>query len=124
MEWYRVQAQHVLRKRLDVCFAKLKFLNLAYPEWTIGQMETRWGSCTPEGKILLNLKLIQVPKGYIDIEKSTDNSGNHQTALSQLTGQPITNVLDIILRSLACPISGAGGERREKLFSAVMAMAH
>jgi len=35
------------------------------------------------------------------IEKSTDTSGNHQAALSQLTGQPITNVLDIVLRSLA-----------------------
>ena len=29
-------------------------------------MAKRWGSCTPEGKILLNLKLIQVPKGLID----------------------------------------------------------
>ncbi len=65
-EWYRRQAHRVFQERLDVCLAKLKFLNLAYPEWTIRQMETRWGSCTPEGKILLNLKLIQVPKIYID----------------------------------------------------------
>ena len=65
-EWYRVQARRVFQERLDVCLAKLKFLNLDYPEWTIRQMETRWGSCTPEGKILLNLKLIQVPKVYID----------------------------------------------------------
>jgi predicted metal-dependent hydrolase len=65
-EWYRRQARRVFQERLDVCFAKLKFLNLDYPEWTIRQMETRWGSCTPAGKILLNLKLIQVPKVYID----------------------------------------------------------
>jgi predicted metal-dependent hydrolase len=32
----------------------------------IRHMAKRWGSCTPEGKILLNLKLIQVPKGLID----------------------------------------------------------
>lgn len=65
-EWYRVQARRVFQERLDVCFAKLKFLNLDYPKWTIRQMETRWGSCTPEGRILLNLKLIQLSKVYID----------------------------------------------------------
>jgi predicted metal-dependent hydrolase len=64
--WYRHQARRVFQERLDVCFTKLKFLKLDYPEWTIRQMESRWGSCTPEGKILLNLKLIQVSKVYID----------------------------------------------------------
>ena len=39
---------------------------LAYPPFEIRQMAKRWGSCTPEGKILLNLKLIQVPKHLID----------------------------------------------------------
>jgi predicted metal-dependent hydrolase len=65
-EWYRRQAWRVFQERLETCFAKVRFLNLAYPEMTIRQMETRWGSCTPEGKIILNLKLIQVPKVYID----------------------------------------------------------
>ena len=66
IEWYRRQAQRVFQERLEACFAKVRFLNLDYPELTIRQMETRWGSCTPEGKIILNLKLIQVPKVYID----------------------------------------------------------
>ena len=64
--WYRQQARRVFKERLDVCFAKVRFLNLDYPEVQIRQMETRWGSCTPKGKIILNLKLIQVPKPYID----------------------------------------------------------
>jgi hypothetical protein len=29
-------------------------------------MQKRWGSCSPKGHINLNLKLIQVPKTYID----------------------------------------------------------
>jgi predicted metal-dependent hydrolase len=65
-DWYRRQAQRVFAERLDTCFARVRFLDLAYPELTIRQMEKRWGSCTPEGKITLNLKLIQVPKEYID----------------------------------------------------------
>ena len=66
MAWYRCQARRIFQERLDLCLAKVRFLNLNYPELTIRQMQTRWGSCTPEGKIILNLKLIQVPKAYID----------------------------------------------------------
>lgn len=71
-EWYRVQARRVFKAQLDICFAKgrshweRRFLDLPYPDLTIRQMKSRWGSCTPDGKILLNLKLIQVPKMYID----------------------------------------------------------
>ena len=36
------------------------------PQPATHQIETRWGSCTPEGKIIVNLKLIQAPKLYID----------------------------------------------------------
>lgn len=43
-----------------------RFLKLDYPDMEIRRMETRWGSCTPDGKILLNLKLMQVPKRYLD----------------------------------------------------------
>lgn len=66
LDWYRQQAERVFRERLDACLTKLRFLQLAKPELEIRQMETRWGSCTPEGKILLNLRLMQVPKEYID----------------------------------------------------------
>jgi len=65
-EWYRLQARRVFKERLDICFAKVGFLKLDYPAYDIRLMEKRWGSCTPAGKILLNLKLIQVPKEYID----------------------------------------------------------
>lgn len=65
-DWYRQQAERVFRERLAACLTKLRFLQLAEPELEIRQMTARWGSCTPEGKILLNLRLMQVPKEYID----------------------------------------------------------
>ena len=65
-DWYRRQARRVFKEQLDRCLERTRFLKLDYPEMEIRRMETRWGSCTPEGKILLNLKLIQVPKQYID----------------------------------------------------------
>jgi predicted metal-dependent hydrolase len=32
----------------------------------IQEMENRWGSCTPNGKIILNTTLIQAPKPCIE----------------------------------------------------------
>lgn len=65
-EWYRRQARRVFQERLEACLTKVRFLNLAEPELVIRHMQARWGSCTPEGKIILNLKLIQVSKIYLD----------------------------------------------------------
>ena len=65
-EWYHRQARRIFKERLDICFERMRFLKLDYPEMEIRRMATRWGSCTPEGKILLNLALIQAPKSYID----------------------------------------------------------
>jgi predicted metal-dependent hydrolase len=64
--WYRHQAQRVFQGRLAVCLAKLHFLKLDPPAFEIRPMQARWGSCTSAGKIILNLKLIQVPKLYLD----------------------------------------------------------
>jgi predicted metal-dependent hydrolase len=65
-DWYRGHAQRIFQERLDACFPRVAKYGLAYPSFEIRQMAKRWGSCTPEGKILLNLKLIQVPKSLID----------------------------------------------------------
>jgi hypothetical protein len=65
-EWYRGHAQHVFTERLAACFPRVAKYGLAYPELEIRQMEKRWGSCTAEGKVLLNLRLIQAPKKLID----------------------------------------------------------
>jgi predicted metal-dependent hydrolase len=38
--------------------------NISVP--SIRQMPTRWGSCTPKGKVILNPKLFKAPKGSVE----------------------------------------------------------
>lgn len=64
--WYQNQARFVFKERLDICFPRVQHLNVGYPELSIRDMRLRWGSCSPNGVISLNIKLIQVPKPYID----------------------------------------------------------
>lgn len=65
-EWYRRRALALFAERLALCHAKAGWLDLPYPGLRIRAMEKRWGSCTPQGVLLLNLKLIQAPKYCID----------------------------------------------------------
>lgn len=66
-DWYRTQAKRILPERLENWYPRLeKHGTQALPELKIRVMENRWGSCTPSGVITLNLKLMQVPKPYID----------------------------------------------------------
>lgn len=59
--------------------AKIKFQSIAQPiidrfkiyevepsSIVLREMPTRWGSCTPKGKIILNPELIKAPKGCIE----------------------------------------------------------
>ena len=65
-KWYRSRARVVFEERLDKCHAQVASLGIPYPELVIRDMKSRWGSCTAAGRVLLNLKLIQVPKDLID----------------------------------------------------------
>jgi len=65
-EWYRKHAQRIFAERLDACYPRVEKFGVPYPIFEIRQMEKRWGSCTVEGKILLNPRLIQTPKELID----------------------------------------------------------
>jgi predicted metal-dependent hydrolase len=65
-DWYRAHAKQVFAERLAACYPKVEHLGIAYPDLIIRVMKSRWGSSSPLGKITLNVKLIQVPKAYID----------------------------------------------------------
>jgi predicted metal-dependent hydrolase len=64
--WYRQQALAIFNERVDTWFAHFERLGLSRPTVTARQMRSRWGSCTPHGKITLNTKLVMVPKTLID----------------------------------------------------------
>ena len=64
--WHRKQARRVFAERLEACYPRAERLGVPYPEIAIRVMKTRWGSCNSPEEIVLNLKLVQVPKRYID----------------------------------------------------------
>ncbi|MEP1788161.1 SprT family zinc-dependent metalloprotease [Reichenbachiella sp.] len=64
--WYREKAiihfDDTLKKVLPL-FVKH---SISSPELLIRNMSTRWGSCTPKGKVILNPELIKAAKGSIE----------------------------------------------------------
>ncbi len=65
-EWYLQNAKtkfHSIAKPLIEKFRKHK---VEPSSIVLREMPTRWGSCTPNGKIILNPELIKAPKGCIE----------------------------------------------------------
>ena len=65
-DWYLILAKkkfHALAKPL---IAKFKKYNIEPDSIVLRDMPTRWGSCTPRGKIILNPELIKAPKGCME----------------------------------------------------------
>lgn len=64
--WYEAQAQRVLPERLHAMLPRFAYLGVTEPTLAIKPLQARWGSCTGSGTITLNVRLMQVPKQYID----------------------------------------------------------
>jgi predicted metal-dependent hydrolase len=64
--WYRRHALKVFGDSLECCMSSSYFRMLASPHWSIRHMKRRWGSCTKDGTILLNLLLIQASPRCIE----------------------------------------------------------
>ena len=65
-EWFRAHARRIFAERVEAWYPRFERYGIKHPQVVVRQMKSRWGSCTTAGKITLNLKLIQVPKQYID----------------------------------------------------------
>lgn len=66
-DWYYSHAETIFAQRLEKCLAQMRDLDLAAaPKLEVRRMAKRWGSCTRNGKILLNLALTQMPTACID----------------------------------------------------------
>lgn len=63
--WYRSRGQHYFARRIDALSRQLPWIERA-PEFRLLEMSRQWGSCTPEGEIILNPHLVKAPRDGID----------------------------------------------------------
>jgi predicted metal-dependent hydrolase len=61
--WLQQEAKHVFNQRMPI-FAQR--LGVSYHSMSLSSAGTRWGSCTSQGKIRLNWRLIHFPPDVID----------------------------------------------------------
>jgi predicted metal-dependent hydrolase len=67
--WYLSKAKDKFHKIAKPLFEKFVIehnLSFIIYNLSLRNMPTRWGSCTPKGKIILNPELIKAPKGCIE----------------------------------------------------------
>jgi len=64
--WYRDHAIRLFQWRIDLNMEKFKKYKIDYPKLVVRRMEKRWGSCTPNKKIILNPEIIKAPVKCID----------------------------------------------------------
>lgn len=64
--WYLKNAKSKFSAFAEPLMEKFKKYNVKPASIVLREMPTRWGSCTPRGKIILNPELIKAPKGCIE----------------------------------------------------------
>jgi|LULL01.1.fsa_nt_gb predicted metal-dependent hydrolase len=66
-DWLKSRALQDFQKRLCLCMEKASRIGLtSIPELKIRKMSKRWGSCTHDGVITLNIELVSAPVDCID----------------------------------------------------------
>lgn len=65
-KWSREQAETLFFRRMVNLFARFKGYPLQIPNLELRRMKARWGSCSANGTITLNVKLIHFDEALID----------------------------------------------------------
>ena len=93
-DWYRDHAHSIFCKRLKECIQKFPNPEEVEPNGLhIRQMKKRWGSMSPSGKLILNVRLVEFPKRCIDYvivhELSHRIHNHHRKQFWQLVEQAL-----------------------------------
>lgn len=64
--WYRQRAYEIFCESVEAWLPRFERYGIKHPEVAIRQMHSQWGSCGIKGKMNLNLKLVMVPRQFID----------------------------------------------------------
>jgi len=65
-QWYRERAKMKFDEIAEPWIQRFQKYNVKPESIYLQEMPTRWGSCTPKGKIILNPELIKAPKPCIE----------------------------------------------------------
>lgn len=65
-DWYASHAHQVFHRRLRALAPGFLWLNASLPTIKLLTMKKQWGSCSPQGHILLNPHLVKAPRECID----------------------------------------------------------
>ncbi len=65
-DWYLTHAKAKFKEIAEPLILKFKRHKIEPETIVFRDMPTRWGSCTPKGKIILNPELIKAPRGCIE----------------------------------------------------------
>lgn len=65
-DWYQQKAKLKFHEIAEPLIEKFKKYKVEPTNIVLREMATRWGSCTPRGKIILNPELIKAPRGCIE----------------------------------------------------------
>ena len=65
-QWYASHAEVRFHERLTACMQQIAGWNIPAPQLEIRSMTRSWGSCSPSGRLTLNIDLIRAPRACID----------------------------------------------------------
>jgi len=92
--WYKSKAKDIFSKRLDVMLEQALWVEHR-PSIRVLAMKKQWGSCSPNGRITLNLHLVKAPRECIDYvilhELCHIAEHNHSERFYRLMGQVMPN---------------------------------
>ncbi|BCT92048.1 metal-dependent hydrolase [Lysobacter helvus] len=93
-QWFQARAKEFLPTRLAMMSERLRWVK-AIPPLSIRRMSRQWGSCSPQGRISLNVGLVRVPRECIDYvllhELTHLREHNHGPAFYRLLDRHLPN---------------------------------